>query len=169
MASRKQTITFNGAMLKGKAINAIGEWSPRLLSISHMLPRTLAPPSIRGQTSTFEHPRRSTKTKFFRFLPILKCRWSSKPRAALDRKNAICEQEALRQLNVQLQTKIAALQNTQTPTQSESEPEIKESSDIRVLDELIQRRIEEAKLQLHSRSVLSAAKVSDPLSEEILE
>jgi len=32
---------------------------------------------------------------------------------ALDRENAIREQEAVRQLNKQLQTKIAALQNTQ--------------------------------------------------------
>ena len=49
---------------------------------------------------------------------------------ALDRKNAIREHEALRQLNEQLRIQIAALQNTHTPTQSESELGIGEYPDI---------------------------------------
>ena len=53
------------------------------------------------------------------------------------------------------------LQNTQTQTWLESEPGIKESPDIRALDEFIERRIEEAKLQIHSQSILLATKVSD--------
>ena len=89
--------------------------------------------------------------------------------ATLDRKDAIREHGTLRLLNNQLQAQIAALQNPSMPKQSKSEPETRESSDIRTLDELIQRRIKEAKLQFDSRSTLSAVKISDsPLSEEIL-
>jgi len=47
---------------------------------------------------------------------------------------------------------------------------MEESPNIRILDELIERRIKEAKLHLNSRSTLSATKVFDsPLSKEILE
>jgi len=49
---------------------------------------------------------------------------------ALNRENAICEQEALKQLNEQLQTQIVALQNTHTPTQSKNGTGIEKSPDI---------------------------------------
>ena len=70
--------------------------------------------------------------------------------ATLDHENAIREQEPLRQLNNQLQAQFTALQNPLTPTQSESKLEIGESLDIRILDELFQRRIKEAKWQFAS-------------------
>ena len=43
----------------------------------------------------------------------------------------------------------------------ESEPRIRESPDVKTLDELIQRWIKEAKLQFNNQSTPSAAKVSD--------
>jgi len=47
---------------------------------------------------------------------------------------------------------------------------IKEFPDIRILDELVQRRIEEVKLQLYSGPKQAAARVSNSLlSEAILE
>ena len=53
---------------------------------------------------------------------------------------------------------------------SQTRRRIKEFPDIRALDELVQRRIQEAKMQLRSRLKQAAAKVSDSLLfKEILE
>ena len=77
----------------------------------------------------------------------------------LGHENAIRQQEALRRLNDQLQAQIVAFQNNQPSTLSESKPEVGGSAEIRILDELIQKRITKANPQSHQ--TLSATKVSD--------
>ena len=80
--------------------------------------------------------------------------------AALDHENVVCE-EVLRQLNDQLQAQITALHNNRSSTQSEREPGVDGSSNLRVLDKLIQRWIVEAKLQ--GDPMPSVAKISGSL------
>lgn len=48
---------------------------------------------------------------------------SNRQQATLECENIVREQEALKQLNDQLQTQVAALQSTQAQMQSEDEPE----------------------------------------------
>ena len=82
---------------------------------------------------------------------------------ALVRENIFQKQEKLRLLNQQLQTQVTALQNN--PTQAGGELENNRSSNLLTLDELIQKRIVEAKSLDHSSPI---TKIHDyPLSEEI--
>jgi len=54
----------------------------------------------------------------------------NREQTTFDRENVVREQEALRQLNDQLQAQISALQNNQSSTQSESEHEVGRSPDL---------------------------------------
>ena len=54
MAPRKQTITLNGPMSKGKTINAIGGTVPHQPSINYILSKILALSRLRGATANVQ-------------------------------------------------------------------------------------------------------------------
>ena len=90
--------------------------------------------------------------------------YSEREQMALDHEIILQEQEKLRLLNQQLQTQVVALQNNQDKRGGQGQ----RVSYLHALDELIQKRIGEAKLQNHL--ITLTTKILDfPLSEEIEE
>ena len=77
--------------------------------------------------------------------------------------NILLKQEKLRLLNQQLLTQVATLQNN--PVQMEGDPENIMSPYLRTLDELIQKRIKEARLLDHPTPTIKIH--GSPLSKEI--
>ena len=68
MVPRKQTVTLNDTTSKSKAISTIEPWSPRLLSITRILLRTLAPSLLKGQPPVSNHCS-NTKISSFIYSP----------------------------------------------------------------------------------------------------
>ena len=81
----------------------------------------------------------------------------------LDRDNILREQEGLKLLNQHPQTQVAALQNNSV--RAEGDPESGRSLNLHALDELIWKRIVEAKLPRH---LIPITRLHDfPLSKDI--
>ena len=81
----------------------------------------------------------------------------------LDRDNILREQEELKLLNQQLQAQVITLQNRSTRAEGNAEKD--GSPDLRVLKELIQKQIMEAKLPQHL--VLTTRLHDSPFSKDI--
>ena len=129
MALRKQTTTFNRSTSKGMAISTVsGIVLPPAIDQPHATEDTGSSPK-RGNRQC--QPPQQHENQVLQMLADIKEQIKEQAQSdrnqeqeSLDRENVIHEQETMRQLNNQLQTQIAALQDNQPSTQSKSEPEV---------------------------------------------